>query len=142
MNSDDYNSMEGPCKAGWVIWPWLVYATIGAVLALMAWYLLPGLIVKQALAHESMSHMQYDKWCCNGTQHTGDCQEIPDEAVRTIPGGYQITLKAGDHRLVTRVHVWEKAQTETRWSTDGRYHACLFPTESTLRCFYAPPPSF
>ena len=52
MNTDDYNGMEGPCKAGWVIWPFLIYATIGAVLAAMAWYLLPSMIVKQALAHE------------------------------------------------------------------------------------------
>jgi len=50
MNTDDYNGMEGPCKAGWVIWPMLVYATIGAGLALTAWYLLPSMIVTKAFA--------------------------------------------------------------------------------------------
>lgn len=98
------------------------------------------LLASGAYAHESVAGMPYNTWCCNGNGQSGDCQEIPDSAVRTIPGGYQITLGEGDHRLVTRSHIFTKKQSETRWSTDGRYHACLYPTEDELRCFYAPPP--
>lgn len=93
-------------------------------------------------AHTAPSGMKYDAWCCNSvTANSGDCQPVPDSAVRVISGGYQVTLGPGQHRLVTRVHVWQKAQTEVRYSTDGQYHVCLFPNEDTLRCLYVPPVS-
>lgn len=95
-----------------------------------------------ALPHQAPTDMLYDSWCCNGTRINGDCEPIPAESVRVVPGGYQITLRPGDHHLVTTEHTFTKAQAETRPSTDGQYHACLYPTENTLRCFYAPPPSF
>lgn len=98
---------------------------------------LSALAVMPATAHEF-----YDTWCCNGNAHSGDCQPIPSASVKPVDGGYQITLGPGDHRLATRVHVFSKAQAETRRSLDGRYHACLYPTEDTLRCLYIPPAGF
>ena len=52
------------------------------------------------------------------------------------------TLKPGDHPTVTKIHNYEFKYDEVRWSTDGLYYACLYPTEYTLRCLYLPPPSF
>jgi hypothetical protein len=119
----------------------VILATLALWAAMVGvWLLTSALLASGAYAHQAVSGMPYNTWCCNGNGQNGDCQEIPDSAVRTIPGGYQITLQVGDHRLVTRSHIFTKTQAETRWSTDGRYHACLYPTEDELRCFYAPPP--
>jgi hypothetical protein len=57
-------------------------------------------------------------------------------------GGYRVTLNPGDHHMVTHQHVFFMPTSEAKVSTDGSYHACLFPTEDTLRCFYAPPMSY
>lgn len=112
---------------------------VGAAVTIIA--ILTVLIVMDAAkAHQAPSGMRYDTWCCNGNNHTGDCQPIPNSSVRVIPGGYEITLSRGDHHMVTKTHVFTKTQTETRPSTDGQYHACLYPNEDSLRCFYAPPP--
>lgn len=86
--------------------------------------------------------MQYDAWCCNGSTVTGDCQRIEPEAVKSVGDSYMVTLGPGDHRLATKPHVFMIRQTEARVSQDGDYHACLYPTEDTLRCFYAPPMGF
>lgn len=94
---------------------------------------------EQARAHTAASGMVYDGACCNGNTMTGDCQPIPTKSVRAIPGGYQITLSPGDHHMVTRVHVFQIEQAKVRWSTDGQFHACLWPNEDRLQCFYAPP---
>lgn len=91
-------------------------------------------------AHDAPSGMRYDGWCCNGNNHTGDCEPIPSTSVRETAGGYVIAVKPGDHRLVTRPHTFQKLQSETRWSTDGQYHLCLYPSEDQARCFYAPMP--
>lgn len=95
--------------------------------------------MEPAYPHSSMTGMEFDRWCCNGNAVNGDCQSIPSTSVRAITGGYQITLKPGDHPMVTRVHVFQMEMAKVRWSTDGRFYACLFPNEDTLRCFYAPP---
>lgn len=107
----------------------------------MRTYLILAAIVSStaASAHDAPSGMTYSAWCCNGNEHTGDCSPIPETTVRIVAGGYEITLAPGDHRKVTKVHVFQKAQTEARPSSDGQYHACLYPTENTLRCFFAPP---
>ena len=84
------------------------------------------------------AHSWYDPWCCSGK----DCAPIPFSAVREIQGGYQITLKPGDHPLVTRVHVFQIEQVKVKRSKDDQYHACLFPTEDRLLCFYAPAAMF
>lgn len=99
-----------------------------------------------AIAHEAHSASgmtwKYDGFCCNGDSTTGDCQAIPTKSVKVVKGGYEVSLSAGDHRLVTRPHTFFVKQDDVRVSKDDDYHACLYPTEDTLRCFYAPPPSF
>lgn len=106
-------------------------------------YLLIGLVMgSPAAAHEAHTGMKYDAWCCNGSNVTGDCQAIPSKRVRVIQGSYQIELRPGDHRLVTAHHLYTIPQSEARRSEDGDYHICLYPTEDTLRCLYAPDMSF
>lgn len=95
-------------------------------------------VVSGAGAHEAHSGFKYARYCCNGDSQTGDCQTIPMRAVTIAPGGYIISLGPGDHRLVTRNHVFNWSQDQTRRSEDGEYHLCLFPNEDTPRCFYAP----
>lgn len=95
-----------------------------------------------APAHEAMTGWKYESYCCNGDNHTGDCQMIPAKSVRIISGGYQLSLAPGDHRLVTRNHIFNWKQRDTRRSQDGEYHLCLYPNEDTPRCFYAPDMGF
>jgi hypothetical protein len=94
-----------------------------------------------AAAHYAPSGMAYDAWCCNGDGSHGDCAPIPTVDVKETTAGWIITLHPGDHPLVTKVHVYTKRLGEERHSTDGGYHACLYPNENTLRCFYTPMPS-
>ena len=91
-----------------------------------------------ALAHDAASGWAYDPFCCNGDSETGDCQMIPSKSVKMTPNGYRVTLVPGDHRLVTRYHVFLLPLTKAMHSGDGDYHLCLFPNEDTPRCFYAP----
>ena len=115
---------------------WLAVMVAGSVAGIFITFCL---IAGQARAHEAASGFKYDAACCHGVGPTGDCQPIPTSTVKPIPGGYQITLAPGDHHLVTRVHVFQIESSLVRKSTDGQFHACLYPTEDTLRCFYAPP---
>lgn len=120
-------------------------ASLGAVVAglVLAW-----LIVSPADAHDAMptaaqpEGWRYDAACCHGNTVNGDCQAIPNSTVTPIPGGFSITLRPGEHRLVTKPHSYTIEQSKVRESRDGRYHACLYPTEDKLQCFYAPPMSF
>ncbi len=59
-----------------------------------------------ALAHESHKGFKYESYCCNGDAETGDCQMIPTRSVRVTQDGYEVSLAPGDHRLVTRRHVF------------------------------------
>ena len=98
--------------------------------------------VKPAAAHEAISGFKYDGFCCNGDNHTGDCQMISTRNVRVVQGGYEIIIGPGDHRLITRRHDFVVGQSEARRSEDSEYHLCLYPNEDTLRCFYAPDMSY
>ncbi|MBB3411243.1 hypothetical protein FHT87_005196 [Rhizobium sp. BK316] len=100
------------------------------------------LVAGSAYGHTAPSGMEYSAYCCNGDGMSGDCQPIPSRSVKAVSGGYQISLNPGDHRLVTRQHVFFIPYDKVREATDGGYHACLYPDEDTLRCFYAPPQSF
>ncbi|WP_165218266.1 hypothetical protein [Affinirhizobium pseudoryzae] len=93
-------------------------------------------------AHEAHSGWKYEAYCCNGNEHTGDCQMISTKNVRITPNGYEISLRAGEHRLVTKSHAFRVPQSEARRSQDEEYHLCLYPNEDTLRCFYAPDMSY
>ena len=92
-----------------------------------------------AHAHHAPSGFTYEPYCCNGDDESGDCQQISSKTVRPSREGYEVTLLPGDHKLVTRRHVFLIPQAQTRESPDGAYHLCLFPNEDTVRCFYAPP---
>lgn len=91
-----------------------------------------------AYGHDAPLGWRYEPYCCNGNDDNGDCQMIPTKSVKIVQGGYQVTLAPGDHRLVTRYHVFKLPQQTTRRSQDSAYHLCLFPDENTPRCFYAP----
>lgn len=95
-----------------------------------------------AAGHEAPAGWTYDAYCCNGSTVTGDCQRIASARVRPVAGGWAVHLGPGDHRLVTRPHDYFKGHQETRKSQDGDFHACLFPSEDTLRCLYVPPMGF
>lgn len=109
-------------------------------------FLFLSLIASTANAHDAPTGWRYDAWCCSGStggsEHAGDCAPIPSKAVKPIKGGYQVTLHAGDHHMITKDHVFFVPYQVVRQSGDDRYHSCFFPTEDTLRCFYAPPQSY
>jgi hypothetical protein len=101
-----------------------------------------ALFAFDVLAHDAPAGWRYDAYCCNGNEHSGDCQQIPSKTVRIVRGGYQLTIAPGDHRLVTRAHVFKFPQRSALRSPDSEYHLCLFPNEDTPRCFYAPDMSY
>lgn len=109
-------------------------ALIGAALIIAI-----ALLVWPAGAHQSPTGFKFSSWCCNGNSEHGDCQQIPASAVEELPDGYRITLKPGDHHMVTKEHVFFKKPDEVKFTDDGNFYACLYPDEDTLRCFYAPP---
>lgn len=99
-------------------------------------------VAGSASAHNAPMGWRYDGFCCNGDGHNGDCQQIPTQSVKVVKGGYEITLNPGDHRLVTKPHTFFVDQRNVRDSGDDYFHACLYPTEDTMRCFYAPKPVY
>lgn len=110
-----------------------------AALAGAALIIATVLLIWPVRAHEAPTGFKFSTWCCNGNSVHGDCAQIPASAVEEVPGGYQITLKPGDHHMVTKVHVFFMKQSDVKLTDDGNFYACLYPTEDTLRCFYAPP---
>lgn len=109
----------------------LVVATISAIVV--------AVFADFARSHTSPLGMKYAPECCFGGGNLGDCAPIPPSAVRVLDDGYEITLQVGDHHMVTKTHVFRKLFSEVRYSTDGEYHACLYPDENVLRCLYVPP---
>jgi hypothetical protein len=101
------------------------------------------MMLVSAQAHTSDGGMTYSAYCCTGDAATGDCFEVPDSAVKAGEGGWTVTLQKGQHRMVQSpvVQHFVPYGTEKK-ATDGRFHVCLFPNESTLRCFYAPDQAF
>lgn len=95
-----------------------------------------------ANAHQAAGGWTYDPFCCNGNDHTGDCQMIPTKNVKIVKDGYEIIIGPGDHRMITHSHDFRLQQSEARRSQDSDYHLCLYPNEDTLRCFYAPDMSY
>ena len=97
-------------------------------------------LTADAGGHQAPSGFAYPAICCNGNREHGDCQPIPDQSVKPVAGGYRITLRPGDHHMVTRLHVFDMKQGQAQPSPDGRYHVCLYPNEDRVQCFFAPPP--
>jgi len=81
------------------------------------------------------AHSWYDPVCCSER----DCAPIPYEAVEITDEGYLVTLHAGEHLMVSSTVVHVVAYADVLKSKDGEYHACLFPNQEVMRCFYAPP---
>ena len=110
-------------------------AVVAAASLLLAFPVLP------AAAHKAPAGWSYPPSCCNGDRATGDCQVIPAERVRESIDGYIVTLRPGDHRLVTRLQRYRIPYGEEIRSPDGNFHICLYPTQATVFCFFAPPNS-
>lgn len=109
-------------------------------------FILPAIILffflafmARAYSHNADMGWAYDPYCCNGNQDHGDCQEIDSKTVKPVDGGYLVTLNPGDHRLVTTPHTYMVPNDKVKYSPDGHYHACLWPSEDKMQCFYAPP---
>lgn len=134
MDPDDFEAFPSPgMEQRWVR---------GILFGVLVGISLLACAAAKAFAHQAPTGWSFDGWCCNGDGHSGDCQQIPQSSVRPVKGGYQITLRPGDHGMVTRNHVFTKTQSEVRNAPDGQYYACLYPTEDTPRCFYAPAMGF
>jgi hypothetical protein len=104
-------------------------------------------LITPSLAHQSDGGQKYDAWCCNPVTKgahmiSGDCAPIKSHSVKPVKGGYQVTLDVGDHPLSKTKQVHFITYGSVKESTDGEYHACLYPDETVLRCFYAPPMSY
>jgi hypothetical protein len=115
---------------------------IALLLAALVFVALSLAGVLTARAHEAPAGWTYEAYCCNGKEHTGDCQQIRADRVRVTAQGFQIEIRPGDHRLATVHHLFTVPQAEARRSQDEHYHLCLYPNEDTLRCFYAPDMSY
>lgn len=92
-----------------------------------------------ASAHDAPLGWSYDTFCCNGNGQHGDCAPVPASSIKAVDGGYEITLRPGDHPMITRPHIFFKAWPESRLSQDGNFHVCLWPSQDSLRCLYVPP---
>jgi hypothetical protein len=93
----------------------------------------------QSDAHTARRGWTYPPACCKGTAAGGDCQAIPHSAVKKGSRGYTVFLHPGDHRLITRQHLFFIPYGNTIPSGDENYHICLHPTEDNVNCFFAPP---
>lgn len=107
------------------------FAAVGAAATLAA-------IVTEAGGHGPDGSWAYPKACCRGDAQQGDCAKIPKQSVRESRSGYVVTLRPGDHRAVTRPHLFVVPYGKAITSGDGNYHACLYPDEFYLNCFFAP----
>lgn len=89
-------------------------------------------------AYPAVGHEWYDLECCSGR----DCAKVEPGTVTAIPGGYRITLRAGQHPMVTRdfdeTVGWESRK--LRQSKDDRWHVCIGPNSQVLYCVYRPEP--
>jgi hypothetical protein len=103
------------------------------------------LSARSAFGHDAPSNWSYPIVCCQGTSGPGghgDCQKIDSKTVKPVSGGYQVSIGPGDHMLATRPHVFFIPYKDVKESGDSDFHLCLWPTEDTARCFFAPPMSF
>lgn len=92
-------------------------------------------------AHDAGTGWYYPPSCCDGNGAIGDCQVIPANSVTEAPDGFAVVLFPGDHHLVTRKQSFRIPYGSEIRSGDGNYHICLYPTQATVFCFFAPPGS-
>lgn len=88
--------------------------------------------------HDAPAGWEYDRDCC----HNIDCAPVPEGAVREVRGGYQVTLRAGQHPMLAEgvaVNVFvPHGDRRIRTSGDSDRHACV-SAYGTLFCIYIPP---
>lgn len=102
---------------------WLLTAALLTMLALAA-------LVDLAFGHTAPSGWEYDRECCD----TRDCAQVPDEAVREVAGGYQITLRAGQHPMGAGSWFIPHGDHRLRPSGDEHRHVCHM--HGRLFCLY------
>ena len=105
-------------------YPRILLATLLLLVIVAIGYLLT---TRPAYPHTTFDGMTYDASCCNGK----DCQEIPDEAVKPVSGGWHVN-RTGE------VIPYK----DTLESTNGHFHRCQYttgPYAGKTRCLYAPP---
>ncbi|MBX5089367.1 hypothetical protein [Rhizobium lentis] len=110
-----------------------------------AFFVAALLACSTAYGHEAPSGWNYPTFCCQGISGPGgqgDCQKINSKNVKPVVGGYQVSIGPGDHMLATKDHVFFIPYKDVKESGDSDFHLCLYPTEDTARCFFAPPMSF
>jgi hypothetical protein len=80
-------------------------------------------------AHDAPSGWAYAPECCSNH----DCQQIKDDDVSMVPGGWRIKATGEVFR-----------QAETRMSKDGRFHRCSAQgrIDTHTFCLYVPPMSY
>lgn len=86
------------------------------------------------------AHDWYPSRCCWSPQNApagrlGDCDQIPDHAVKVGPDGYVVTLEPGEHPMVKERMTFVVPYSEAEKSPDGRAHICISPTLKR-RCFF------
>lgn len=95
------------------------------------------LLCTPALAHQSPEGWEYDSWCCSNK----DCAPIPASAVETLPDRIVVTLRPGDHPLVTaelRNEFPYDDERRLKRSGDMEFHACVLGGVF-IRCLFMPP---
>ncbi len=108
--------------------------------ALGAGMILSTCWVGDAGAHKSPLAWEYPTRCCWGpaSGRTGDCAMIDASTVKEGPDGYHVTLKPGDHPLVTKETIsFVVPYSEAEDAPDGAFHVCLIPSTLKPRCFFA-----
>lgn len=92
-----------------------------------------------AAAHDTATGWSYDAVCCSNT----DCAVIPYSAVEIRADGVRVTLRPGDHPMVTREHTFTRAFKDLRQSRDDEWHACVREDVNgaslVVYCVYQPP---
>jgi hypothetical protein len=110
---------------------------VRAASLLLAAVALPGQATS-VLAHQT-GGWTYPLACCRGDHAGGDCERIPNSAVRAGSRGFSVVLEPGDHHLVTRRQAFLVPYGNEIPSGDGDFHICLHPSEDHMNCFFAPP---
>ena len=90
-------------------------------------------------AHSAKTGWAYPPACCKGDKVSGDCERIPNTAVKAGQRGFTVLLYPGDHRRVTSRQTFLIPYGNEIPSGDGDFHICLHPTETDANCFFAPP---
>lgn len=127
-DDDDYDGSSGPFHPLAIFICALMWAC-GIIIAV--W-----MLVGTAWAHD-----WYPSRCCWSPQNApagrlGDCDQIPDHAVKVGPDGYVVTLEPGEHPMVKERISYVIPYSDAEQSPDGKYHLCISPTMKR-RCFFA-----